>query len=444
MNPRLSSPSANPRSAPDVAAPTAAGPETRATARWTIPAFSAYGIELEYMIVDRESLAVRPIADQLLRALAGYESSEATRGTIGWSNELVRHVVEIKNVVPTPALDALATRFQAELRAANRILEAVDAQLMPTAMHPWMDPAVETVLWADPGQIYQTYDRIYGCRGHGWANLQSMHVNLPFAGDAQFARLHAAIRIVLPLLPGLAASSPFVEGRWSGFLDYRLEGYRTICLRTPRVAGRVIPDTVESRSQYEARILAPMYEEIAPHDPAGVLRHEWLNSRGAIARFDRDAIEIRLADVQECPQADVAIAAAMIDAIEALYSERLSPLAEQQAIATQPLHDLLLATIRDADAAIVDNAPLLRALGMRERRLAAGDVWRALVETGARDAGAAAAWWRPYLDVILRDGPLARRILRAVGGDVRRDRLHAVYGALCTCLETGRMLESTA
>ena len=39
-----------------------------------------------------------------------------------------------------------------------------------------------------------------------------MHVNLPFADDAQFARLHAAIRLVLPLLPALAASSPIAEG----------------------------------------------------------------------------------------------------------------------------------------------------------------------------------------------------------------------------------------
>jgi hypothetical protein len=28
-------------------------------------------------------------------------------------------------------------------------------------------------------------------------------------------------------------------------------------------------------------VLAPMYAEIAPYDPAGTLRHEWLNSRGA-------------------------------------------------------------------------------------------------------------------------------------------------------------------
>src|SRR5690606_22899704 len=84
------------------------------------------------------------------------------------------------------------------------------------AMHPLMRPA-EAVLWAhEYSEVYAAFDRIFNCHGHGWSNLQSVHLNLPFADDAEFARLHAAIRLVLPLLPALAASSPFVEGRASG------------------------------------------------------------------------------------------------------------------------------------------------------------------------------------------------------------------------------------
>ena len=408
------------------------------TARWTIPVFSGYGLELEYMIVDRESLAVRPIADQLLRAFAGHDAANVTRGTLGWSNELVRHVVEIKNIAPTLALDALRERFQDEIRDANRLLGTVNARLMPTAMHPWMDPVNETVLWEDPGEIYRTYDRIYDCRGHGWANLQSMHVNLPFADDTQFARLHAAVRLVLPLLPALAASSPIADGIPTGLLDYRLEAYRSICSLTPRVVGRVIPDTVGTRQEYEARILAPMYEEIAPHDAAGVLRHEWLNSRGAIPRFDRDAIEIRLVDVQECPFVDVAIAAAIVAVVQSLYSGQTAALADQQAIRTDRLSHLLLATIRDADEAIVDDVAYLRVLGLSGSKCNLRDAWRALIEACP---GSAPVWWHAPIETILRRGPLARRILHVVGEDTRRDHLREIYGALCQCLEDGRMFE---
>ncbi len=408
------------------------------TARFTLPAFAGYGIELEYMVVDRVSLAVRPIADQLLRSLAGYDTADVERGTLGWSNELVRHVVEVKNVVPTAALVELPARFHDEIRSANAKLAAVDARLMPTAMHPWMDPATETVLWEDAGgEIYRTYDRIYDCRGHGWSNLQSMHVNMPFTGDEQFERLHAAIRLVLPLVPALAASSPFEDGRSQGFLDRRLENYRTLCARTPSVAGRIIPETARSRADYEARVLSPMYAEIAPLDPEGILRHEWLNSRGAIPRFDRDAIEIRLVDVQECPQADLAIAAAIVSSVRALYRETFSCLTDQQRVDTDALCDALLATIRDGDEAIIEHAAYLRALGLPEGSAGARDLWRHLVDTSSDDP--AGLWWRPAIDMILAQGPLARRILRATGSDVDRKRLHAVYGELCDCLDQGRM-----
>ncbi len=408
------------------------------TARFTIPAFAGYGLELEYMIVDRDSLAVRPVADALLPML---QERRRPSAALDWSNELVRHVIETKNVAPTPALAALPALFADDLREANALLASMNARLMPTAMHPWMDPLKETVLWDDATDVYRTYDRIYGCRGHGWANLQSMHINLPFVDDREFARLHAAIRMVLPLLPALCASSPIAEGSATGFMDYRLDAYFTICARTPSVAGEIIPDTVESRAEYEARVLEPMYAEIAPHDRAGVLRHEWLNSRGAIPRFDRDAIEIRLVDVQECPLADVSIAAAIVTVVQWLYAERSASLVDQQALETGALARVLRATIRDAENAIVDDEGYLRALGIRAERCSAGDVWRALLDASARDASLAGAWWQPALDVVLGRGPLARRILRVTGERPSRRKLHDVYAVLCDCLRDGRMFE---
>jgi len=41
--------------------------------------------------------------------------------------------------------------------------------------------------------------------------------------------------------------------------------------------------------------------------------------------------------------------------------------------------------------------------------------------------------------VILDEGPLARRIIQALGPEPGRDRLTAVYRELCDCLREGRM-----
>ena len=227
-------------------------------------AFSAFGIELEYMIVDRNTLDVVPLCDELLRRATGKESCEAERGRFGWSNEIVLHLVELKNVQPSPELEVLSAGFQAEVGALERLLQPLGARLMPGAMHPWMDPRRETRLWPHQNApIYQAYDRIFDCKKHGQANLQSMHLNLPFANDAEFARLSAAIRLVLPLIPALAASSPIAEGKVSGYLDYRMEVYRTALARVPSATGLVIPETIQSRAEYQEKILAPLYRDIA-------------------------------------------------------------------------------------------------------------------------------------------------------------------------------------
>jgi gamma-glutamyl:cysteine ligase YbdK (ATP-grasp superfamily) len=400
-------------------------------------AFAGYGIELEYMIVDRQTLSVMPIADALLRTAAGGDASEVARGRFGWSNEIVLHLVEIKNARPDPALEPLAAGFQAEVSAINRLLAPRGARLMPGGMHPWMRPAAETRLWPyDQAPIYRAYDRIFGCSQHGQANLQSMHLNLPFSDDGEFSRLHAAARLLLPILPAIAASSPIADGVPSGYLDARMAAYCTAVRRVPSVIGQVIPDTVGSRAEYEAQVLAPMYRDIAPLDPEGVLRHEWLNARGVIPRFDRNALEIRVIDVQECPQADLAIAAATTAVIRTLYDDRWSSLVMQQAIGTDALTRIQRACIRDADQAVIDDAGYLQLLGLSDRQYRAGELWRNLIyRTGLNRS----TFWFETLRVILERGPLARRILRATGPDCPQDRLHAVYFELCDCLEAGRM-----
>jgi len=48
-----------------------------------------------------------------------------------------------------------------------------------------MDPNREMVIWPhDYSVVYEAFNRIFDCRGHGWANLQAVHLNLPFADDA--------------------------------------------------------------------------------------------------------------------------------------------------------------------------------------------------------------------------------------------------------------------
>ena len=402
--------------------------------------FEAIGLEMEYMIVDRRSLSVLPIADKVLAAAAGQIVSEVEVGALSWSNELVLHVIELKTNGPAGSLTGLGKEFERHVKKINAILRPMGGRLMPTACHPWMNPLTETVLWPhDYSPVYEAYDRIFGCRGHGWSNLQSTHINLPFDGDDEFAALHAAIRLLLPIMPALTASSPVLDGKPTGFLDSRMEVYRHNSALIPSVAGRIVPEPVYSTSGYERDIFQPMFADIAPHDPAGVLQHEFLNSRGAIARFDRGAIEIRVLDVQECPQADTAIAALMTAVLKKLCRERWGPVEEIKNIDTGPLADLFLAAIKDADATIIDNQAFLKTVGLAGRGpQTARHIWRHLLESCLTDGDIDAETVKP-VETILEKGCLARRILKALGKDARREKLHRVYADLCDCLASGRM-----
>src|SRR5579871_4286858 len=115
------------------------------TSRWHL--FQAYGIELEYMLVDKTTLAVKPITDELLKHELGMYGGDFENGIVTWSNELVLHVIELKSTKPEVNLNAMENGFADNITRINAILDGWNAMLMPSAAHPLMDPATDTKLW---------------------------------------------------------------------------------------------------------------------------------------------------------------------------------------------------------------------------------------------------------------------------------------------------------
>lgn len=400
------------------------------------PLFPIHGIEIEYMIVDSATLDVRPICDRVLAALnGGVLANEAMVPPLCWSNELALHVIEVKTASPAPSIFPMAAAFQEQVQMVNRLLAGEGAMLMPTAMHPRMDPFRETRLWPHSDrEIYAAFDQVFSCQGHGWSNLQSSHLNLPFDDEESFLAIHHAVRLVLPLLPAIAASSPVIDGRANACLDNRLRVYRTNCARIPSITGEVIPEAVQSIGDYHDRILGTMYRDIAPFDPDGILQEEWLNARGAIARFDRNTIEIRVLDAQECPVVDLAIQSAAA-LLVAAFAER----GELAGIPQALLVDLYeKSVVKGMEAGVPDE--LLECFGFSSGASATlWDVWRSLLNGPILNGLEPEA--KTVLDFILTEGSLSRRILKSLNNDSGKVQLREVYRRLSRCLDRGELFQ---
>jgi hypothetical protein len=183
-----------------------------------------------------------------------------------------------------------------------------------------------------------------------------------------------------------------------------------------------------------------------PLDPEGTLRHEWVNGRGAIARFDRGTIEIRVVDPQECAAADLSVVRGVARVLQDLTERILEGDTRLGRLSTVRLADVLDKVVRDADHAIVDDGTLLEAMGLarpgRARRTV--DIWIDLIERSParewegsqpeRDSSGA-----DPLTIILEKGSLARRILSRTGEDPDRPRLLEVFSALADSLRENRV-----
>ena len=405
-----------------------------------------FGVEMEFMIVGRETLQVLPRADiPLGKDKDGNQLSDVEYDDIGLSNELVSHVLEFKCAHPKSTFDGLGKRFFHEIRRANKKLEKIGAMLLPSAAHPFMDPA-EMQLWPyDCLDIYQTYDRIFNCKGHGWANLQSTHLNLSFDGDDEFGELHAAIRLLLPLIPAIAASSPYLDSKYTGFKDARIEVYRHNQDKVPEIAGLVIPEKAYTYDEYNTQIFDKVKKAIAPYDPEHLLNHFFLNSRGAIARFDRGAIEIRLVDIQECPNADIAIVELEIATLKAIASGKLAngkaphTMKEYREFLrdfdTARLSEMLTQTSRDAEDTVIDWSEYLAVFGM-EGKCTAGELWKHVFDAVKGDLTEVS---RNVMEQMLARGTLSSALYRALGDAPSRKDFVTEYKKLADCLAHNRL-----
>ncbi|HEX6999547.1 MAG TPA: glutamate-cysteine ligase family protein [Gammaproteobacteria bacterium] len=392
-------------------------------------------LALEYAIVEGESLDVAPAADALLEA--PMPAAGGREGEPRWTHRLPRHVAALHGAAPAGDPAELAGRFQEEIARASRALERDGLRLMPSGMHPWMDPARELALWPGEGsERYAALCRAVDCKTHGIANACRAALALPFRNDEELARLHSAVRFLLPILPGLAASSPLVEGERNGVLDNRLALHRAAYARLPALAGEIVPEPVGSLEEYRDRVLEPLHAALAAHDPEGALRDAAVDARGAVVLPEAEAVEVSALDVQETPAMDAAYAALIAAVVRLLAAEQWADVRSLTGWRTESLARLLERAARDAERTEIGDRRYLAALGFRGGSVTLRRLWEHLAEQVDARVGLDERAGR-MLEHYLRHGSLATRIAETCGLLPSPAAIARAYERLCESLATG-------
>ena len=286
------------------------------------------GPEHEFSIVN-EKLQALPISDRIIKDYCGKIINFIELPDFTFGKEMQLHVIEVKANVPFKSPVAFEETMQKAIANLTELLwKNHGARLLGTGMHPLLK-LEDTAIWPHRHrQIYQEYGKIFNLKQHGWLNIQSFHLNLPFFKEADGIKMHNHLANLCAYLPAIAASSPIYEGKIGPNIDNRLYFYKINQREIPSITGDVIPEYVSSFGQYKREVIERYSQDLAHVGASKTLLHrEWVNSRGVIFRFDRSALEVRVMDEQECVKSDVALSCFVRSALRGLLdtNAELSP-----------------------------------------------------------------------------------------------------------------------
>ncbi len=387
------------------------------------------GPEHEFSIID-EKLTPLPIVDKIIRAVHGRLVNCVSLGACSFGKELQAHVAEFKANKPFASPVVFEETMQKTVEAILGILESrYNARLLGSGMHPFLK-LKDAQVWShrDRG-IYAAMSRIFNLNQHGWLNIQSFQLNLPYRNESEAMRLYSALSNILPYLPAIAASSPIYESRKGAYVDNRLHFYLTNQLEVPSITGSLIPEYVNSFEEYEKTTVRRYSEELAElNAPRSLLNKEWLNSRGAIIRQDRKAIEIRVLDEQESVKSDVALSCFIRATLRGILQD-----AEYPYLAHSDLVQNFKQVLRKG----------LQARVQHPKGKTASEVCLHLLQTALNNATDEERRYMPIIKQRIEGGNLSNIILRNVAKKAQKTDLHeaifTTYSHLADCLEKNQV-----
>lgn len=381
------------------------------------------GPEHELSIVG-EDLRALPIVDRVIKAYCGKIVNFVELPEFTFGKEMQLHVMEIKANEPFKSpIQFEETMHKGVVTLCGFLKKNFEARLLGTGMHPLMH-LHETGVWPHRHKkIYDAYGRVFNLKQHGWLNIQSFHLNLPYQKESEATIQHNILANICAYLPAVAASTPYYEGILGENVDNRLYFYRLNQREVPSVSGEIIPEYASSLKDYFENVICRYSNDLKKAGaPTSLWLKEWVNSRGVIFRFDRHALEVRIMDEQECIKSDVALSCYVRSVLRGLLAKRpeLQPHAVLVADFSSVLKNGLNATVQNPQG------PTAR------------HVCQFLYNVAWTNATTEEKRYLPLIQKKIREGSLSDLIKRDVSKRVQRtsikEAIVTVYSRLIRCL----------
>jgi len=176
------------------------------------------GVELEFQLVDQETLNLVPRAQPIIDSL-----SVAGKNKIAF--EFLQSIIEIQTGVCDSVAD-VAHDLSRSVQIVEDIAGEQQCILYSASLHPFAEPSEQKLT---NGERYKRIMNELQYVGRQFIS-QGLHVHVG-VGDADTAiKVCDVIQAYLPILLALSSSSPFFKGEDTGFYSYRSKLFEALPL----------------------------------------------------------------------------------------------------------------------------------------------------------------------------------------------------------------------
>ncbi len=176
------------------------------------------GVELEFQLVDRETLDLVPKVHNLLEVLAPNGSNRI-------APEFLQSIIEVQTGV-CDCVSEVAADLSRTIQLVEDVADQENCILYSASLHPFAVPSEQIVSNKDRYKLIMDELQYVGRQFIS----QGLHVHVGVGDGDTAIRVCSILQSYLPILLALSGSSPFFCGQDTGFSSYRTKLFEALPL----------------------------------------------------------------------------------------------------------------------------------------------------------------------------------------------------------------------